>query len=87
MCDYAPNREAAMTVVEQDAGGKATVWCDPCIAPIVTALNAHGLRTIASCCGHGKQPGRITLSGGKELLLLPDLASANELMSTAKEER
>lgn len=76
MCDYAPNREAAMVVLERDAGGKATVWCDPCIAPIVRALNADGLRTIASCCGHGTRPGRIALHSGQELFILPDFDSA-----------
>lgn len=75
MCDYSPNREAAMTVVERDAGGKPTVWCDPCIEPLIRALNAAGLRTIASCCGHGKRHGRITLADGKELLVFPDYES------------
>ena len=32
---------------------------DECIAPLVDTLNKAGYRTIASCCGHGKQPGSI----------------------------
>ena len=34
---------------------------DFCIHHIVAALNAGGIRTVASCCGHGKIPGRIDL--------------------------
>ena len=47
MCDW-PNREDAMTVIERRADGKPSVWCDPCIAPLVRALNTNGLRTAAS---------------------------------------
>jgi len=40
---------------------------DRCISGIVIALNAAGLKTIASCCGHGKQPGVIALRDGREI--------------------
>lgn len=79
MCDHAPNREAAMVVVERDTSGKPTVWCDPCIAPIVRALNTGDLRTRASCCGHGSQPGNVALADGRELVILPDSAAARAL--------
>lgn len=26
---------------------------DPCIRELVDCLNRHGVRTVASCCGHG----------------------------------
>ena len=42
---------------------------DACIASIVHALNAHGIFTEASCCGHGKGPGSIILQDGRELLV------------------
>jgi hypothetical protein len=42
---------------------------DECIAPLVRALNAAGLVTVASCCGHGKQPGSIVLEDGSEIKL------------------
>jgi hypothetical protein len=45
---------------------------DSCIAPIVAALNAGGVETIASCCGHGKIPGSIILDGDKWLVLYPN---------------
>lgn len=67
MCDHAPNREAAMAVI---VPGK--VWCDPCIAPIVKALTAAGLETVASCCGHDELPARITLRSGQTLIVADD---------------
>lgn len=67
MCDHSPNREAAMVVV---APG---VWCDPCLVPIVAALNAGGVQTVASCCGHGRRPGNIALADGRYLILQDDL--------------
>jgi hypothetical protein len=49
---------------------------DSCIARIVRALNDGGVPTVACCCGHGKQPGRITLGDGRELLVAPDFDTA-----------
>lgn len=46
-----------------------TVAIDECIAPIVDALNQAGALTVASCCGHGKQPGSIVLRDGRELTI------------------
>ena len=69
MCDFA-NREEAMVVVERDPlTGVPTVWCDPCLVPLVRVLNAGGVRTVASCCGHGYRPGSISLTDGSELLI------------------
>ena len=45
------------------------VKVDACIAPIVKALNDGGLKTISSCCGHGKGDGRIDLLDGRILLV------------------
>ena len=42
---------------------------DKCIAPIVKILNENGFTTIASCCGHGKQPSRISLIDGREIFI------------------
>jgi hypothetical protein len=36
-------------------------YIDYCIADIVAALNAAGINTIASCCGHGMDDGSILL--------------------------
>jgi hypothetical protein len=60
-----------MTVVAVDDDGRATVWCDPCLEPLVRALNEGGVPTVASCCGHGQQPGNIALADGRQLLIWP----------------
>lgn len=89
MCDHSNDpggKEAAMVTVYPG------VWCDPCIAPLVKALNEcpdlpslpskhnpDGIRTLASCCGHGKRPGKITLADRRELFIVPDFDSARRL--------
>lgn len=40
---------------------------DWCIHQIVAALTAGGIETVASCCGHGTQRGRIDLKDGRVL--------------------
>ena len=55
------------------------VFCDPCIAPLVEALNNAGIKTIASCCGHGHRPGAITLIDGRELVIARDWAEARRI--------
>ena len=45
----------------------ATKPIDRCIAPYVKALNAAGLKTGGSCCGHGKGPGYISMHDGTVL--------------------
>jgi hypothetical protein len=45
------------------------VCVDWCIHHIVAALNAAGLQTVASCCGHQRMDGRIDLADGRVLLV------------------
>ena len=45
---------------------------DRCIAPLVVALNEVGMTTVASCCGHGRLPGRITLVDHRDILIVPE---------------
>jgi len=58
---------------------------DPCIAPIVAALNADGadptIATTASCCGHDdtKLYGSIRLKDGRWLIVVPDHATSQRL--------
>lgn len=59
MCDWA----------EEDVVISPGVWCDPCLVSLVRALNEGGIRTVASCCGHGKQDGSICLADGRELVV------------------
>lgn len=42
---------------------------DLCIADIVAALNAANIITLASCCGHSKLDGIISLQDGRELIV------------------
>lgn len=42
---------------------------DHCITELVEKLNEAGMETIASCCGHGFQPMRISLKNGAEILI------------------
>ena len=58
------------------------VHCDPCLVPLVKALHesdlpsvptVHGpdpIRTVASCCGHGRRPPVISLADDRHLLVL-----------------
>lgn len=45
------------------------VCVDWCIHHIVAALNAGGVETVASCCGHGVETGRIDLADGRKLIV------------------
>lgn len=45
------------------------VCVDWCIHQIIAALNAGGVRTVASCCGHGKRSGSILLEDGRRLVI------------------
>lgn len=55
------------------------VFCDPCIAPLVAALNTAGIETVASCCGHGHRPGVIALRDGRELFITKDFDEARQV--------
>ena len=51
---------------------------DACIATLIAALNRAGLETVASCCGHGHRPGRISLRDGRELFILANYKMATK---------
>ena len=42
---------------------------DYCIHQVVAALNAGGVRTVGSCCGHGTMKGNIILEDGRVLII------------------
>lgn len=65
-----------MVVIERDEAGTPTVWCDPEIVDLVTALNKGGIPTVASCSGHGVNWGNIALRDGRELFIAPDFDAA-----------
>lgn len=51
---------------------------DRCIAKIVAALNAGGIETIESCCGHGLLDGSVSLEDGR-VLMITTLERAQQL--------
>ena len=51
---------------------------DWCIHQIVAALNAGGVVTTSSCCGHGVQEGRIDLEDGRVLVITCRTGGLNE---------
>lgn len=67
--------------VETIIGGKP-VAVDRCIVQLVIAINSGGAQTVASCCGHGHRPGRISLRDGRELFVLPSYEAGQELDAT-----
>ena len=62
MCDFS-KREAAMVTV------RPNVHCDPCLVPLVRALYESGFPTVASCCGHGRQPADVALADDRQVFL------------------
>ena len=52
---------------------------DSCIANKVIALNAAGLKTRASCCGHGRRPGNVALEDGREIFIISNFEEARKL--------
>jgi len=54
------------------------VKIDRCIAPIVKALNDAGIKTVSSCCGHGKWDGYILLED-RALIVWPKDTRVNTM--------
>ena len=71
-CDEIGGEKTFRNQVSMPLYGK--VQCiDHCIHHIVAALNAGGVRTVASCCGHRQLPyGRILLEDGRNLIIVDD---------------
>jgi len=63
--DWLDRHDWAITV-PMPINGK--VQCiDRCLADIVAALNAGGIETVASCCGHGEQTARVDFKDGRHI--------------------
>lgn len=73
MCKWGTETELPVTIPEHlshtGVERHAVKGIDSCIADTVRALNAGGVVTISSCCGHGKQDGSILLADGRELVI------------------
>ena len=71
-CDHPGGRRTYEKQVSMPVNGR--VQCiDYCIHRIVAALNAGGIATTASCCGHGQMPGNVMLEDGRVLVIATDL--------------
>lgn len=87
-CALAPcpcGEQACVTVripASRSASGETerrTACIDRCLADLVRALQAAGIDTCASCCGHGETCGHIALQDGRDLLVLsPEQAAEYE---------
>lgn len=67
MCEHGTETPIEVTIpAHLSHTGEArqkVVGVDSCIAPVVRALNAAGVVTISSCCGHGHLPATIAVEG------------------------
>lgn len=74
MCEWGTQTKI-LVPIDPDTTGKPFHWTernvDSCLVPTLTALNASGIFTKNSCCGHGKGPGVIILHDGRELIIIP----------------
>lgn len=52
--------------------GNKVAYVDPCIQPLVQAINDAGILTLNCCCGHGMRPGWIALEDGRQILIAKD---------------
>ena len=76
-CDEPGGEKTYQNQVCLPLNGK--VQCiDYCIHHIVAALNAGGVRTRASCCGHGQMHGNIVLEDGRVLIIRDEPESLKE---------
>lgn len=70
-------REPAMIVTHRHPDGSPKAWCDPCLEPLIRALNDGGIPTVASCCGHDSgMPGWIMLADGRDIVIVANHAQA-----------
>lgn len=74
MCKWGTTVEMEVTIpAHLSHTGEArtkVIGVDACIAQLVAALNAGGITTVASCCGHGHLPGNVILADDTWLTLL-----------------
>ena len=76
MCKWGNNLEVEVTIPADLSYTRKKrtkkVGIDNCITSIVQALERGGVLMRASCCGHGKDVGKILLQDGRTLLIVPE---------------
>ena len=89
MCEWGTNVNRMLMISAQKShtgeAYKKIIGIDACIAPIIDALNAAGIETQESCCGHGKCTGYIALMDGRVLAVLADKAAWDRFRDIAEE--
>lgn len=73
MCKWGTSKVVKVTM-QPDYYNYFTEWIkdckvDSCIADIVETLEYNNVRMLASCCGHGKDDGKILLKDRSELII------------------
>ena len=72
MCKWGDTLDVPVTIpAALSHTGEARVETKPldrCIAPLVVALNEHGIATVNSCCGHGRTSPEIALDDNASLV-------------------
>ncbi len=71
MCEWKTTKVLIIKGVKRDI--------DSCIYDLVKILNGHGMQTIATCCGHSKQPSSIVLKDGRELRIFDNYEDARKV--------
>lgn len=86
MCEWGNTRKVMVKVPSNLSYiGKArweSASVDSCIADLVGEMQKGELVTVASCCGHNKYPGVISLDDGRHLLVVADGQISEFLHST-----
>lgn len=81
MCKWGTYKEIALCE-PMPISKRTTIKVDSCIADLIQALNDSKIATIASCCGHNKRPGRISLKDGRELFIVTSYEEAQKIEET-----
>lgn len=58
------------------------VAVDYCISGIVAGLNAAGIKTTGSCCGHGHTPATVILEDGRWIVVAESEAAFHALQNS-----
>ncbi len=74
MCEWGSEKQVRVKIPEDLSHSGSSYWrsvgIDACIADLVEALQNAGIDMRGSCCGHGKENGRIDLQDGRILIVI-----------------
>lgn len=79
MCDWGTNVIIRLAY-PMHISGRTEVAVDACLAPLIQALNDHGVHTTGCCCGHGRSEGSVLFEqdGEQRTLRLKKSAPFNQ---------